>query len=282
MKNTHNKKRNVGVIYELLLRHVSANLIEGKSKDAQKSLNILEKYFNEDTELYREFRLFNALVRSTVSDTPVAAAILTEAKNACRRCDQRSLDREKSLLIKEINYTLNDDNFYHRRVPNYKVYATIQSLLNDWKLGDKSDLSRMVMYESKIVEWLLQEKSEEDIDKEVYPDVDSLVVKILTEKFNKKYSDKLNIEQKNIIKSYVFSMMSDGGTSIRRDLEKIRQKTLSEIAVLERSTDNTVILEKINEVKSGILHVKTEEMNDDVISRFLLMSKLKSELLEDT
>ena len=281
MKNTHNKKRNVGVIYELLLRHVSSNLIEGNNQEAQKSLNILEKYFHEDTELYREFRLFNALVRSTVSDTPVAAAILTEAKSACRRCDQKALNREKSLLIKEINHTLNDNSFYHRRVPNYKIYATIQSLLNDWKLGDKSDLSRMVMYESKMVEWLLQEKIEDDIEEEVDPNVDGLVVKILTEKFNKKYSDKLNTEQKNIIKSYVFSMMTDGGTSIRRDLETIRQKTLSEIAVFEGTTNNTVILEKINEVKSGILRVNTQEMNDEVISRFLLMSKLKNELLEE-
>jgi len=31
---------------------------------------------------------------------------------------------EKSMLIKEVNYKLDDTEFYHRRVPNYKIYAT--------------------------------------------------------------------------------------------------------------------------------------------------------------
>jgi hypothetical protein len=28
----HNKKRNVGIVYELLLKHISTNLLEGKKK----------------------------------------------------------------------------------------------------------------------------------------------------------------------------------------------------------------------------------------------------------
>ena len=34
MKLKHNKKRNVGIIYELMLRHVSSKLIEGDEKAA--------------------------------------------------------------------------------------------------------------------------------------------------------------------------------------------------------------------------------------------------------
>ena len=280
MKNSHNKKRNVGVIYELLLRHISSRLIEENNDDAQSALNIIENYFSESSELYKEFRLFNALVRTTVSDTPVAAAILTEAKNAARRFDPRALDREKSSLIREINYNINDDGFYHRRIPNYRMYATIQSVLNEWRKGDLSNLSKMITYESKIVEWLLQEKIEKKLSDEIDPNVDNLVVKILTEKFNKKYENKLNFEQKDIIKLYVFSMNSDGGESIRKNLQEIRDKTIDELDNLRRTTGNTVILEKIDEVKNNIKNTDLSEMNDSVISRFLLMSRLKLEIME--
>ena len=85
MAKSHNKKRNVGIIYELLLRSVSDALIEGKTKKAQNTLDIIQKRFDKSTELYKEFRLFNALAKSTVSNSAIAAAILNEAKSAARK-----------------------------------------------------------------------------------------------------------------------------------------------------------------------------------------------------
>ena len=60
-KNKHNKKRNIGIIYELLLRHMSHALIEGNKKQIKEATNIIERRFNKKSELYKEFRLFNAL-----------------------------------------------------------------------------------------------------------------------------------------------------------------------------------------------------------------------------
>ena len=280
MKNSHNKKRNVGIVYELLLRHVSDRLVESKSDEAQIALNIIEKYFNESTELYKEFRLFNALAKSTVSSSSVAAAILTEAKSAARRCDVDRLNSEKSKLIKEINYTIDDSKFYYRRVPDYTMYANIQTLLNEWRKGDLSNLTRVAIHESRIVECLLSEKDVENIEECVDPDVDRLVVKILTEKFNKKYHNRLNDEQKDIIRTYVFSMTKDDGSSIRSKLNLIKEETVREIDSLSSTTDSDIILEKIKDVKRNIKETNSTEINDITISKFLLISKLKNELME--
>ena len=84
MSKAHNKKRNVGIIYELLLRNISSTLIENNRNNADKTLKLIETYFDKSTEIYKEFRLFNALVKSTVSDSAIAAAILTEAKSAAK------------------------------------------------------------------------------------------------------------------------------------------------------------------------------------------------------
>jgi hypothetical protein len=280
MSKSHNKKRNVGIIYELLLRNISDSLIRNDKNSAQKALRIIENRFHKSKELYREFRLFNALAKTTVSDTAVAASILTEAKHAARRCDVKKLNREKSLLIRDINYELDDKNFYYRRIPEYTVYATIQTLLNDWRQKDTSDLSKVVQYESKMVERLLEQKVEKQLDEEIDSDVDKLVVKLLSEKFNKKYGNQFNDEQKSVIRSYVFSITNDNGRVISKILTELKENTLSEMSELSDKTSNETLLQKIAGVREKIVLESVEEVTDETISRFLVISQLKTEITE--
>tara|TARA_Y100000593_G_C4300626_1_gene333170 strand:+ start:578 stop:1441 length:864 start_codon:yes stop_codon:yes gene_type:complete len=283
MGKSHNKKRNVGIIYELLLRNISSSLIKNDKKSAQKALDIIEKRFAKSTELYKEFRLFNALAKSTVSDTSVASAILIEAKNAARRCNFESLNKEKSLLIRDINYNLNDKKFYHRRVPEYKTYATIQTLLNEWRLQDSSDLTKTIQFESKVAEWLI-DKSKEDMNEGLEnsqnPTVDSLVVKIMSEKINEKYGGKLGDLQRRVLQEYIFSLSENKDDKIRSLLSEIKNNTVDDLENLKNSTKNNVILEKIEDVKSKILAEDVEKINDESISRFLVLINLRKEISE--
>ena len=281
MSKVHNKKRNVGIMYELLLRFISDALIEDNKQAAKNALSIIENRFDKKTEIYKEFRLFNALAKTTVSDSAIAAAILTEAKSAARRADNAALDKEKSMLIKEINHELKDSGFYYRRIPEYKVYATIQTLLNSWRDGDLSDLSKTVQYESKVVEHLLNEKKEnKDLSEIENKDVDSLVVKIMTEKINKKYSGKLNSDQRSLLRDYVFFLSEEKEGDILNRLFAIKEKTISDLNEYKESTDNKIILEKIDIVIQKIQNEKIEEVSDQTISRFMVVSQLKNELKE--
>ncbi len=280
MAKQHNKKRNIGIIYELLLRSISESLVIGDMDRAQTALNIIDQRFREGTELYREFRLFNALANSTVSDTSIAAAILSEAKSAARRGDSAALTREKSRLIKEINHNLEDESFYYRKIPCYRDYATIQNLLNEWRKSDNSNLSKMIEYESKVVQRLLEEKAEEDVSSHVNPSVDSLVSKIMTEKFNSKYGEKLLPEQKDIIKSYVFSIAKNKEDDMRTFLSDICEDTNVSLDRLLEETDNETLLEKIDIVKEKVSRLDPSAVNDKNISKFLLVSRLKHEIME--
>jgi len=283
MGKSHNKKRNVGIIYELLLRNISSSLIKNDKKSAQKALDIIENRFGKSTELYKEFRLFNALAKSTVSDTSVAAAILTEAKQAARRCDAKVLSYEKSRLIRDINYNLKDEKFYHRRVPEYKTYATIQTLLNEWRLKDMSDLSKTIQFESKVAEWLIntgKDTASFDVENIKNPNVDSLVVKIMSEKINEKYGKKLGNLQQHVLKEYVFSLAEDRDDRIRDVLSDIKNKSILDLENLKSSTDNKVILEKIDRVKKKVFSETLEEINDESISRFLVLINLREEISE--
>jgi len=275
MLKSHNKKRNIGIIYELLLRHVSACLVEGKNNDAQTCLDILQNRFSVGTEIYKEFRLFNALAKSTVSSTSVAAAVLSEAKSAARRSDPIKLNKEKSILIKDINYKLNDAEFYKRRIPEYRTYGSIQTLLNSWRAHDESDLTKTVKHETQIVDHLLSEKKyPSDLSEISTPDADTLVVKILTEKFNEKYKDKLNDSQKDIIKAYVFSIAENNDSKIKKMLSSLKEDVMSKMLDLEKKTDNDTLLEKIDDVKASLENLSTDEINDSTMSRYLVASQL--------
>ena len=284
MARSHNKKRNVGIIYELLLRYISDRLIENDKSSAQKALNIIENRFNKSSELYKEFRLFNALAKTTVSEPSIATAILNEAKNAARRCNSKKLNYEKSLLIRDINHNLNDKSFYYRKLAEYKTYATIQTLLNEWRLNDKSNLVKMVDYESQIAKYLTSEnknitESSSDIEK----NVDTLVEKIMLDKLNTKYGSKLTKEQKKIIRDYSFYMSENNIPALKAYLKTIKATTISNLNRLRKESTNQVLLEKIDAVNKKLLEININDMSvtDSVISKFLTISNLKNEILKE-
>lgn len=277
----HNKKRNVGIVYELLLRSVSAYLVEGKKDKAQHALNIISSRFGKDTELFKEFRLFNALAKTKVTDTAVSAVILTESKAAARRIDLEKLNREKSLLIRDINHTLNDSMFFHRRIPNYRDLATIQVALNEWMLGDRSNLSKTILVETRIVEMLKGGTQQQAESLEASENVDSLVVKILNEKFNKKYAGTLTESQRDIIRDYVLLNSSEG--TDKRMIEraqKIKDDALLSLKNIEKSETNLIIQENLSDIRKRVSLLDVENLNDDCLSKLMTLSQLIEESKE--
>jgi hypothetical protein len=57
---------------------------------------------------------------------------LTEAKEAARRIDQKKLMKEKSLLIKDINYQLKENNFFNKKIKITKIMQQFKHLINEW------------------------------------------------------------------------------------------------------------------------------------------------------
>ena len=283
MPKSHNKKRNVGLVYELLLRRVSECLVNEDNAEAQKALDIISKRFKKGTELYREFRLFRALAKSHVSETRTAQAILSEAKSAARKTDLKKLEKEKSDLIREMNYRLNDKDLYRRYVPDYKELATIQVLINDWRDGDNADIQRMAQYETKVCDYLLREEKDTSSDSQVDPDVNSLVVKIMSEKINKKYEEKFNSQQKNLLRLYAFSdndKGSDSSLKIENYITTITEDTLSMIKNLESTTENQILKEKIDVIRHRVIYESSQDLSDQKIVRFLTLIDLCNEIRE--
>ena len=260
----HRKKRNTGLLYEFLIRYISNALVENNDKNIKKAVKIFKKFFKKDKELYKEFRLFNSLYKTATEKESVASSILSEAKRYSNSFDLEKLDREKSLLIREINHNLNDEEFFSRRVPDYKTHATIQNLFNEWR-SNSMDLSKVAEYEQFLTEWLMTPRED----------------KYDLEKLKDKYSKLLNEEQKEIIKNYAFSIENDENGKLRESLVKIKEEILTNIKeyINNDKEKNQYILEKLNKTEEMILNENLEVVDDEVITRFLKYSQLKQELI---
>lgn len=274
----HNKKRNVGIMYELLLNYVSKSLIEGNKKEAKKATKIIERNFKKGTELYKEFRLFNALATSKVSNTHTTASILYEAKKAAKNnINLSKLEREKSTLIRDINYNLSKD-FYYDTIQNYRDLGAIQLALNEWR-SNTPDIQKIVKYETKLTEIMLNENKviKETAEKVDVSHSDRLVLKLMTEKFNRHYGENLTSDQKSIIKHYVF--YSEKNKKVLKEYF-VNKKKEAIIALnnFEDNCDNKYLLEKIDGVYDKIKSLDENKINDETVVKFLSVTKLISEL----
>jgi len=281
MSKTHQKKRNTGLLYEFLVKAISSALIEGDKRRSTSVLRVLKRYFKPGTELYREFRLINALAKTTVSSEAIAASIIGDAKAAAREHDLDALDREKSLLIKSINYNLGGDAFYDQQINEYRTYATIQTLLNDWRAKDV-DLQRLAMYEDKLLRMLLTEKSE-ICDTTVSNESNGstrLLMKVMAKKLNEKYTGVLNEEQRSLMKAYAYAHVSDDMGAVKKKLVEQRDRVLSLIdCTLNDGVENSFLIEKLATVRGKLLSENVDCADDDTVTRFMLYAQLGAELL---
>jgi hypothetical protein len=243
----HNKKRNVGLIYEQLVMRMSKAVVENDSKIVKTVQEIIQRRFRKDSYLYKEFRLFNAMIRtSSVSDS-LATRILSEAQKAAADHNGPLLDREKSELIKDINYNLNESDFYDQRVSDYTNYATIQTLLNSWR-SSSPNIKQMIIHESKIHSWLQRDEVKIDIVNEAAPGINDLTVAVMEKKFEKKYGDVFSSRQKLLVQAYI----SENAASLTNQLQKIEADLSRALHKYKKVGSNKILLEKTEKVKSRI------------------------------
>ena len=282
MSKSHNKKRNTGIIFEQLIQFVSDAVIEKRLADARKGVKILRTHFKPGTELYREFRLFNALIKTRVDHNGLAIRILNEAREATKIINQIKLRSQKSRLIKDINHHLNEPEFYNKRIAEYKNYATIQTLMNDWRRHDHTNLSRIVKFEDGVCKWLLGENDVKDSQPIVETGHhDALTLKLFFQKFNKKYVNVLNDDQVEILNAYVFSSNSTQRGHLIEHLRSIQENTLVNLAEYIRTCENNILVEKHEDVVNKIYKFDPTDICDQTISKALMLASLRDEILGD-
>jgi len=101
----------------------------------------------------------------------------------------------------------------------------------------------------------------------------------MSKKLNEKYSNSLNEQQKNIIKAYTLSSTTNDPSQIVQRLEEVRADLSSSIDLyIEQIKDLPHLKAKLFETKQELMSENFEKIDDSLITKFMIYSKLKSEL----
>jgi len=275
----HNKKRNVGIIYELLLTHISTKLLEGNKKEAKAATKLIEKHFKKGTELYKEFRLFNALAKSDITHTHTVASILNEAKIASQKLNKKKLESEKSNLLRNINYKIADKDFYYRSIKDYRNLGLVQLALNEWRKEDR-DIKNLVDLETRLGALMLSDKNTVNEQKYDASHSDRLVLKIMTKKFNSRYGEELTKDQQKIIEGYVF--LSDKEPKRLQEFFEVKKnEAIQSLESFEDKSDNRYLLAKLDKVRTKIHELSSNKINDTNVVKFLTLTKMINEIKKE-
>jgi hypothetical protein len=209
MKIKHSKYKNTGLLFELLVRQITADTLNGGSSP---SLDILKKSFAK-TELGKEYKLYESLFKNKNISEGKAEITLNTILEATRKLNRSALRREKYNLINEIKKHYNVNEFFNHQVPNYKGYAAFYKLIEIYNSDKLSETEEIINNKITILECLTerpisQKKVKQDLIEEFSKydkDLRVLTYKVMLEKFNGKYVN-LNKGQKEVLKEFMNSI----------------------------------------------------------------------------
>jgi len=276
----HSKYKNTGILFELLVRTITADTLSGKNSEAT---NILKKYFSK-TELGREYKLYDSLLKRTNLSEGKAEVIINTVLESAKQLNRTSLKRQKYNLINEIKKHYNLEDFFKSKLPNYKAQAAIYTLIEAYSDNKKQSHEQIITNKLSLLEHLTSNivKSKEStpgiMDEFNHNDKDTriLTYKILLEKFNSKYSDFSN-SKKSVLKEFINSV--DNTNKLKEFYNSKINEIKGELVTLNVKTKNQVTKIKINEVSTLLVKLdKNDKVNNDHIVNLLQYCDLLEEL----
>ena len=208
MKIKHSKYKNTGLLYELLVKQITSDLVARKDSPA---VNILRKYFgNKESALTQEFGLYKTIQESRGMSTVKADSLISAALRASKRINLAELKSQKYAIISEIQKNYDLESFFSVPVADYRMLAAVYCLFEAERSTDLIDPQSIVTNKVTLLEHMTSRFQSQDQVKDALieefsnydKDLRLLTFKVLLEKFNNKYADLLP-EQKQVLKQFI-------------------------------------------------------------------------------
>jgi len=244
----HSKYKNTGILFELLVRQVTSDTINGVEKSP--AINIIREFFKKNTTLKKELGLYQTILSEKFNTESKAEkfidAVLTERK----KLSGTLLRKQKYNLIKEIKSNYNVEEFFRAKVSNYSKNASIYCLF------EGTSPSNQIRFRYSLVESITSSASAKNKSDETYDmykkqdkDIRMLSYKILLEKFNNKYG-KLGNKQKSLLREYIENISNT---------DKLKEYVYSEIKLTTDKLDKAAKF-----VKDKVVKIKLKEVSDQL------------------
>jgi hypothetical protein len=282
-KIKHSKVKNTGVLFELLVRQITLEVLNGDKTENAK--NIVKEFFASGTELNKELRLYDLLLKEKYNSESKAEMFVDTVSQAHSKLNEGKLAKEKYNLIKQINEKFELEQFLSSPITNYKVLASIYKVFESKKSEnyDVKDVfnSKVTLIENIIARPSTKTNKIEDTKliesyKQQDKDLRLLTYKILVETFNKKYTN-LDGNQKNLLKEYINNISN---TSKFKDYLSVElPKIVSELKSIKSKIQDKVTTIKLSETISILEKMKMgKSITDGQVSSIMLSYELIKEL----
>jgi hypothetical protein len=277
MSIKHSKFKNTGLLFELLVRQITSDTLEGKNSAA---INILKKYF-VNTELGKEYRLYEQVTAYKNLTEAKADMIINTLVEASTKLKRSEIRKQKYNLVREIKDGYNVEKFFKAKVTNYKVFAALNNLIEN-QSSEKVAPETVINNKLTILEHLtkipvtIQADELMEEYKGYSKDLRILTYKMLLDKFNEKY-DHLTGKQKEVLREVITSV---------DNTDKLKEYYNGRITEVQNLLEG-----KITKIKDEVLKIKitevlkyvkplekTEKVTNDCIINLLQYYELVNEL----
>ena len=280
MKIKHSKYKNTGILFELLVRQITADTLKGGDSPA---IDILKEHFVK-TSLGREYKLYESILKSKVLNEGRANMVISTILETSSKFNRTSLRKQKYNLINEIKKHYNLDVFFGAKIKNYKELASLYTLIEGYNSKEASDSQQIIDNKVTLLEHLTKQEVntkevKEDVLKEFQTydkDLRILTYKVLLEKFNSKYEN-LSTEQKQVLKEFINSVDSAPGLRdfYNNKINELKTTLNKEVKIIKDKATQI----KITEVAKYLVELdKTAKVNNDNLVDLLQYFELVKEI----
>ena len=279
MKIKHSKYKNTGILFELLVRQITADTLKGGNSPA---IDILKEFFI-NTSLGKEYKLYESILKSKQVTEGRATLVIDTILEASTRFNRKSLKKQKYNLINEIKKHYNLESFFGSKISDYKELAALYTLIEN--INSQSILNPTQLVENKVtlLEHLTKKEIKLDLSQTLLEefstydkDIRTLTYKVLLEKFNNKY-DSLTDDQKQVLKEYINSV--DSTPDLRNFYNTKITELKSTLSKITKNIKDKATQVKITEVTKFLTELKkTDKVGDNNLVDLLRYYQLINEI----
>ena len=279
MRIKHNKFRNTGVLFELLVRQIASDTLANTDS---KAVKIVKKYFHNN-EIAKEHKLYHTILTAPRLSEGKAEMLVNTTVDLAKKVNKEQLLKEKYNLIKEIKKHYNLESFFKSKVNNYKILAAAYTLFESAMETKFIEPKQLVLNKLTLMEHITKKQliKEETTDVSIElakedKNVRILVYRMLIEKFNSKYSN-LSIRQKSVLKEFINNISNPEHLKvyINENLNKVK----TELSELVKKVDDKTTEIKLNEVITLIKPISAKSsVKDEHLVSLLQYQQLAEEI----